>query len=375
MVVPAPEGTDNATVPQARQDELCLDDDAVLTLAGLALQAEALFGGQPQDIEWVVAEGKCWLVQSRPITNLPTPAAEVVWRPPPGAGRLVRRQVVENMPGPLSPLFEELYLSEGLDLGMERLMREMGLNLDLDNVVERPLFVTSNGYGYCRIDIKFGWRTLGFIPQVLYFYIARAPALVRRLVPIWRDTGLAAYQAEITRWRAIDTQTTDDASLLAGIRALALADAAYWFYTTTMVGGAKITEALLGWTLRARRLKGELTTGMFLAGFASKTMAGEQALESIAKRIREDDSLRCPGARYTRRQAPGRAGSAPGGCAGALRNPPLPRSVRPSGIRPGLCRAHADGRARAGAHEPQSAGAVATFFRGAPGSADRAAGR
>jgi rifampicin phosphotransferase len=44
-------------------------------LVGLGSRAADVFG-TPQDIEWAVAEGRCWLLQSRPITSLfPLPPA------------------------------------------------------------------------------------------------------------------------------------------------------------------------------------------------------------------------------------------------------------------------------------------------------------
>lgn len=46
-----------------------LTDDLVRKVAALARKAEALFG-RPQDIEWAFAQGKLWILQSRPITSL-----------------------------------------------------------------------------------------------------------------------------------------------------------------------------------------------------------------------------------------------------------------------------------------------------------------
>ncbi len=51
-----------------------LDDEQVLELARLALAVEQHYG-RPQDIEWAIAGGRTWLVQSRPITTLGTVGA------------------------------------------------------------------------------------------------------------------------------------------------------------------------------------------------------------------------------------------------------------------------------------------------------------
>ncbi|MEG9248363.1 PEP/pyruvate-binding domain-containing protein [Arthrobacter sp. Soc17.1.1.1] len=56
----------------------------VLQLAALALRIEALFGC-PQDIEWAIADGTTWVLQSRPITASPITASPVATIP--GAAR------------------------------------------------------------------------------------------------------------------------------------------------------------------------------------------------------------------------------------------------------------------------------------------------
>ena len=46
-----------------------VDDERVLEIARLGLEVEAHYG-RPQDVEWALADGRVWLVQSRPITTL-----------------------------------------------------------------------------------------------------------------------------------------------------------------------------------------------------------------------------------------------------------------------------------------------------------------
>ena len=63
------------------------------------------------------------MLQARPITNLPPPPLEDVrWEPPFPDSAWWRRQVVENLPEPLSPLFDELYVREGLELSIDAMM-------------------------------------------------------------------------------------------------------------------------------------------------------------------------------------------------------------------------------------------------------------
>jgi pyruvate, water dikinase len=57
-----------------------LSDAETLDLARLALRVEEHYGGEPQDIEWAIADGEIFLVQARPITTLipsiPGPTAD-----------------------------------------------------------------------------------------------------------------------------------------------------------------------------------------------------------------------------------------------------------------------------------------------------------
>lgn len=51
-----------------------LNDDDAIALARLGVDVEAHYG-EPQDVEWAIADGVTYLVQSRPITTLGPPAA------------------------------------------------------------------------------------------------------------------------------------------------------------------------------------------------------------------------------------------------------------------------------------------------------------
>jgi pyruvate,water dikinase len=68
-------GTEELAVEPARQERPALTDAQVVRLVQLGRRIEAHFG-HPQDIEWCLAEGDFWIVQSRPITTLfPIPEA------------------------------------------------------------------------------------------------------------------------------------------------------------------------------------------------------------------------------------------------------------------------------------------------------------
>src|SRR5207249_9256181 len=74
----------------------------VAALVALGRQVAAHFGA-PQDIEWALARGRLWLVQSRPITSLfPLPQPE----PPPEAGLRVyiSGNTVQGVLEPITPM-------------------------------------------------------------------------------------------------------------------------------------------------------------------------------------------------------------------------------------------------------------------------------
>jgi len=62
-------GTEEREISLQRQSEQVLADGAILELVRVGRRIEQHFG-QPQDIEWGYAEGKIYILQSRPITTL-----------------------------------------------------------------------------------------------------------------------------------------------------------------------------------------------------------------------------------------------------------------------------------------------------------------
>src|SRR5215203_757334 len=109
MTVYSENGTEQRPVPEARRRQPMLDDGAVAELARYGKRIEDHYG-TPQDIEWALAGGEFFIVQSRPITALPEPMADppTNWSVPDPKGFYVRASIVEQMPDPLSPLFADL---------------------------------------------------------------------------------------------------------------------------------------------------------------------------------------------------------------------------------------------------------------------------
>ena len=130
-------------VDEGERDRASLSDAMLRELAEAALAIERLYAGLPQDIEWAFSDGQLFLLQSRPITNLPVQPIELDWTPPPPAQFMSRRQIVENMPDPICPLFDELYLTEGLESARKGVSIMIGGG---------PLFMSVNGFAFQRFD-------------------------------------------------------------------------------------------------------------------------------------------------------------------------------------------------------------------------------
>jgi len=290
LIVPTGQGTTVEAVAEERRREAALTEPMVRELGELARRVEAEFDGRPMDIEWAVADGKVWLLQARPMTGLPpAPLVDVRWEPPIAGTRWVRRQVVENMPEPLSPLFAEFYLGDALAAGFDLAWSELGVPEPLDEVINRPLFTTIHGFGYMGINIRWRWETLRIYARAIHTAI---PRLFKEGVPFWRDRALPAYLAEVERWRAIEPSSLPDERLIEGMRALARAEALYWAGVTLAIAVAKSSDTVLDWFLAVLAPRHGLSSGRFLRGFQTRALAAEAELEAIADRARASAGAR-----------------------------------------------------------------------------------
>ncbi len=331
MTVRTDTGSAEQHVPDELRGRSVLDDEAAAELVVLATLIEEHFG-QPMDIEWAFADGRFAILQARPITALPelrrdgdpvagsARNAAVEWIPPIEGSAWLRRQVVEHMPEPLSPLFAELYLEQGLDHSMEGIMGVMGWSRDfIGRFVELPMFNTVNGFAYMRADFKINIRSLGLL---VVTYVKMLPKLLHFVIPYWRDDQLPAYRAKIARWKQEDVSEADDERLLEGVLELADADAVYWFAANFPLALSKTTDGLLERVLRTIKpprgggqdatLAYPLSSGPLLRGYPSQTLDAQFALESIARLIGQDETLRdrlldgpARDLRHTLEQSPG----------------------------------------------------------------------
>jgi len=283
------QGTRLEDVADSRRETESLSDALLSELAAMAVKVEQHFAGVPQDIEWAVADGKLWMLQSRPITNLPlAPLKNVKWElpddVPPWAGVIAQRKLSEHIPGPISPLFEDVYLDSAIhDANMEMLDR-----FGMDTKGHKGHF-TVNGFVYMG----------GGRPPILERYRDGMETPPRRINPpnheqteaIWRDEQVPKYLAVIDKWRNIDLAATPGAELFEGIKEIAHADAVYWFdgFLPVMLIVRGSESSFQGFLEQYGG--GEFISGHFLTGMTSVAMAAEEQMLAIVLKIRSDASV------------------------------------------------------------------------------------
>lgn len=296
MTVRTKNGTIEQPVPKEKQSKAVLDQETAVALAKLGAKIEAHYN-TPMDVEWAVADGNLFILQARPVTSLPpAPLKDVAWEPNPPNSVWMRRQIVEHMPKPLSPLFEDLYLKQGLAQSIEKLLAEMGqateVDFDLGDMLPQGFANTINGYAYTTGSFSMSAKNLVAILKI-YSRIFR---FFDMEIFDWEGNALPNYQSLIKRWAALDLDAASDETLLDGIRQLAAADSAYWFGSALNLGLSRILDPVFDRFLKSPLVGSALppplrASAAFLRGFDSKALDAQAEMELVASQIRASASL------------------------------------------------------------------------------------
>ena len=109
--------------------EVAITSAQVLLVAHMARGVERHFG-QPQDIEWAMADGVLYLLQARPITALPDEPLQPIPVPvEPPLGFWQRE--ASHMPKPLYPMTRSIFLDPAvMPAGFRRVDEEFGLLME-----------------------------------------------------------------------------------------------------------------------------------------------------------------------------------------------------------------------------------------------------
>ncbi len=111
IVATADQGTRHVALSGAEAAAPVLTPREIADIATLAVRSEAFYGF-PQDTEWAIADGRLYLLQSRPITSI--------------APRWTRDESAERFPNPISPLAWDL-VEEGFHRSLNHSFALMGL--------------------------------------------------------------------------------------------------------------------------------------------------------------------------------------------------------------------------------------------------------
>ncbi|MEY9776939.1 PEP/pyruvate-binding domain-containing protein [Arthrobacter sp. MW3 TE3886] len=287
MTVYAERGTVEQPVPAARRRQAVLDDREAAELAGYGTRITDHFGA-PQDIEWARAGGEFFILQSRPITALPEPSADVpdTWPVPYRHGLYFRASIVEQLPDPLSPLFADL-----IDGSVSRSLRALmagavGKEVIREDDVGLP---TINGYAYYYYRNSGMWRVMG---KSLTAMRALARGKAHMGVAGWREFSHPRYEEVIKDWSAKPVGELSGEELLAGVQTLLDAGTVYYTAVQSIIPIAATSEiSFRAYYDKFVRRDGDPPAQTFLLGYDSEPIRAEKSLYDLAAWARDVPGL------------------------------------------------------------------------------------
>jgi pyruvate,water dikinase len=278
MTVYADRGTHEQPVPAARRRQPVLDDKAAAELAGHGTRIADQFGA-PQDIEWARAGDQFFILQSRPITALPEPAADTpdTWTVPYPNGLYFRASIVEQLPDPLSPLFADL-IDGSVSRSLRALMADaVGKNVVGEDDVGLP---TINGYAYYYYRTSAMWRVMG---KSLTAMRALARGKAHMGVAGWREFSHPRYAEVIKNWSTKPVGELSGAELLEGVQTLLDAGTVYYTAVQSIIPIAATSEiSFRMYYDRFVRRDGGPPAQTFLLGYDSEPIRAEKSLYDLA---------------------------------------------------------------------------------------------
>ncbi|WP_461189323.1 PEP/pyruvate-binding domain-containing protein [Arthrobacter sp. Z4-13] len=287
MTVYAENGTREQPVAAARRREPVLDDRAAAELAGYGQRIADHFGA-PQDIEWARAGGQFFILQSRPITALPEPAADTpeTWPLPYPKGLYFRASIVEQLPDPLTPLFADMIDGSVARSLQSLLAQAVGRNVIRDGDIRLP---TVNGYAYYYYRSSGMWRLMG---KSLTAVGALARGKAHMGVSGWREFSHPRYERVIRDWSAKPVGELSGEELLAGVQALLDAGTVYYTAVQSIIPLAATSElSFRAFYDKLVRRDGDPPAQTFLLGYDSEPIRAEKSLHDLAGWARSDPGL------------------------------------------------------------------------------------
>ncbi|HYL42111.1 MAG TPA: PEP/pyruvate-binding domain-containing protein [Ktedonobacteraceae bacterium] len=291
MTVRTIEGTVEEPVPADLRARAVLSPVQAAELARFGVQIEDLYG-QPMDIEWALHDGSISVLQARPITALPKPAARpqvtqaAEWKLPNPKGRYMRSSVLELLPDPLSPLFATLGLPAWTRATMAFLR-----SIRITDIFAGEMLTTINGYGYYDLTFTPAQAAKLVLAMPRLIAIVGSP-LLRTSQTRWQESR-SRYAEVVSRWQATDLATASADYLLTGARDIITEAAQYYLSVQSgILPAAYMSESLFTLVynrfLKRRNAPSALT---FVLGFDSTPILAEKSLYDLAQWVREQPEL------------------------------------------------------------------------------------
>lgn len=274
-------GTREEKLEETRRRSKVMNEAEVVELVNIARRIESYYG-KPQDIEWCRADGRFFIVQSRPITAMAESPIE--WTPPNPKGVYMRTSVVDLMPSPLSPLYITWAIPV-LREQMKPLSARLGMGLP---VLQEDYYIAINGYAYMNAAFPakaWWWILTGMLPAY--------PRLLRRMVPFWRDELHPEYQAAVAKYQDRDCEKMSAGELWQ--EAQEILTAAMYYATGLLfatMGASAGSEGLLTRVYnKYARQEGDPDATALLMGWDNIPVRSEKSLYDLAMWARENDEL------------------------------------------------------------------------------------
>jgi phosphohistidine swiveling domain-containing protein len=237
---------------ECRHSKGVIGADEARAVAALARRAEEIFG-EPQDVEWAVAGGDVFMLQARPMTALPQPAA---WVPPHKGWWLRNFRLGEWLPEPVTPLFET-WLLPSLGRGVAKeLACDSGLAMGFDDAI-------INGWYYTTPRPRAAGRPLPWqllrhpaavveLPTILLLLLRpdRVAGALARMSARWRQVLLPAYRSAVQQAEAA-VGDAPPAALVGLVDGVAEVAGEYFWSVATLAGSQWKLEAVLARFVRA----------------------------------------------------------------------------------------------------------------------------
>lgn len=278
ITVRTEKGTREDPLEDERRRSKVMNEADIVELVNIARRIESYYGS-PQDIEFCFANGKFFIVQSRPITALPPEPLE--WIIPVKSAVLARGSFAEFVPEPVSPLFATLAVPIAQKTTGE-LMGAIGVTGK-----DPYVFAVLNDYVYVGFVFspKLTWQMLKASFQLLGPIIRTAEQRARE--------SREKFVGVVQKWRARDLSVLTPAEILMGVREIFTETARYYNMAQSgTIPTAMMTEMFFGWVYKLLiKRKDDLSPEAFMFGTENHAMRADKALWDIAVWVKTQPAL------------------------------------------------------------------------------------